>query len=426
MKTRARATKGATALRRRAQAQLKEKQGPPVRLGSEAQVRRLVHELQVHQVELELQNEELKQAGLAAREAADKYTELYDFAPSGYFSLNRAGRITEANLTAASMLGLHRSRLVARSFERFVPKADQPAFLTFLGGVFERKAREHCEMTLQNAKGEPLEVRWNSGVSQSGANCRVAIVDISAQKRAERDKLILNQLESLGALAGGIAHDFNNLLAVILMSIEVAESQLEPTAAKTKGFLDEAIRAVFLAQGLTRKFISLTHGGTAEHKTVALAGLIHESVRIGLADSEVVAEFDLPDDLWAVKVDEAQIGQVIQNVVLNAREAMPAGGTVQVRAYNVTLEAARDALLPIGKYVCLSISDKGVGISKETLPKIFEPYYTTKSRGTQKGMGLGLTICHSIMQRHKGAITAQSKPGAGATLNLYFPVPSEE
>jgi two-component system, cell cycle sensor histidine kinase and response regulator CckA len=422
VKADARVPKKAVALRRRARKRLTLQKRPVVELGSEARVRQLLHELQVHEIELEMQNEELKQAALAARESADKFTELYDFAPIGYFSLDREGRFTEANLAAASMLGLQRSRLLKRKFEGMVPVSERPAFRAFLSGIFERGSRDHREMVVEPCNGEPIDVRWDSVVSASGSHCRVAMVDISAQKRAERDRLILSQLESLGVLAGGIAHDFNNLLAVILMSVEVAELQIEPPDAKAKSYLDDAKRAVFLAQGLTRTFISLANRGTQAHEPVALPGLIRESVRMGLADSGVEADFAVPEDLWTVMVDEGQIGQVIQNVVLNAKESMPGGGTIRVRARNVTLAAAQEASLPKGNYVCLSVADKGMGIPKEALPKIFEPYYTTKSRGTQKGMGLGLTICHAIMQRHKGAITAESEAGAGATFHLYFPV----
>jgi PAS domain S-box-containing protein len=412
-------------LRRRAKTRLTLQKRPALQLGNEAEVRRLLQELQVHQIELELQNEELKQAGLAARESADKYTELYDFAPIGYFSLDREGRFTEANLAAASMFGLQRSRLLKRNFESVVPAEARPAFRELLARIFERGSREHREMVLKPCNGEPIDVRWDSVVTASGSQCRVAMVDISSQKRAERDRLILSQLQSLGVLAGGIAHDFNNLLAVILMSIEVADSHLGPAPGNAKDYLAEATRAVFLAQGLTRKFSSLSSGGTPARVLVALPGLIRESVLQVLADSGVEAEFAVPDDLWTVRVNEGQIAQAIQNVVLNAKEAMPGGGTVRVRAHNVTLEGMGKTLLPGGNYVCLSIADKGVGIAREALPKIFEPYFSTKSRGTQKGMGLGLTISHAIMQRHKGAISADSEVGAGATLHLYFPVSSE-
>jgi two-component system cell cycle sensor histidine kinase/response regulator CckA len=422
LKAGAKAPKKEAALRRRAKTRLTLQKRPAVEAGSEAEVRRLLHELQVHEIELEMQNEELKQAGLAARESADKYTELYDFAPIGYFSLDRAGRFTEANLAVATMLGLQRSRLLRRNFESLVPMEARPAFREFLARIFERGSRGHREMVLNSFNGEPIDVRWDSVVTSSGSQCRVAMVDISSQKRAERDRLILSQLESLGVLAGGIAHDFNNLLSVILLSIEVADSQIDPAAEKAKGYLADATRAVFLAQGLTRKFIALASSGAPAREPVELPGLIRESVRTGLGDSGVKAEFAVPDDLWTVKVDEGQIGQVIQNVVLNAKEAMPEGGTVRVRAQNVTLEGMGKTLLPGGDYVCVSVADTGAGIPKEALPKIFDPYFSTKSRGTQKGMGLGLTISHAIMQRNKGAISAESEEGAGATLHLYFPV----
>ena len=421
-----RAPKRITALRRRAQTQLRQKQTLPGLFESETEVRRLLQELQVHEIELELQNEELKQAGLAAREAADKYTALYDFAPIGYFSIDREGRITEANLACAAMLDLQRSRLLKRNIETFVPVEERPAFRTFLTQVFEKKAREQSEIRLKPANREPLDVRWDSVVSGSGESCRVAVVDISAQKHAEQDRLIVSQLEALGVFAGGIAHDFNNLLAVILLGIEAAGSTLDSSTVESKRHLDAAMRAVDLAQALARKFISLADGGTAVRNPVSLSSLIRESVRIALAGSSVSIDCAVPDDLWTVAVDERQIGQVIQGVFVNAKEAMPKGGEVRVRAENRTLGSAREPLsLPRGRYVCVSIADTGVGISKEAMPRIFEPYYSTKSRDTKKGMGLGLTICHAVMHRHKGAITVESEPGKGSTFHLFFPVSPE-
>jgi signal transduction histidine kinase len=153
--------------------------------------------------------------------------------------------------------------------------------------------------------------------------------------------------------------------------------------------------------------------------------LIRESVDPVLDGSPVPCDFFLPDDLWPVTVDKGQIDQVMRNLILNAREAMPEGGVISVRAENVAQLTREMPALPPGKYVRLTVADRGVGISAENLPKIFDPYFSTKQRGNQKGMGLGLTICHMIIQRHGGAIAVKSVAGEGTSFDIYLPVGSK-
>ena len=132
-------------------------------------------------------------------------------------------------------------------------------------------------------------------------------------------------------------------------------------------------------------------------------------------------EFSLAEDLWPAEVDAGQIGQVIRNMVLNAREAMPQGGVVSVRAENVVLDSHGQLSLPPGEYVRVSIADQGAGVAKDVLPKIFDPYFSTKQGGKQRGMGLGLTICHAVVQKHEGAIAVESAVGVGTTFHIYLP-----
>jgi CheY-like chemotaxis protein len=137
--------------------------------------------------------------------------------------------------------------------------------------------------------------------------------------------------------------------------------------------------------------------------------------------SRLRCDFSLAEDLWPTEVDPGQTGQVFRNLALNAREAMPEGGTISVRAENVVLGPHEHPSLPPGDYVRVSITDRGGGISKDVLPRIFDPYFSTKLRGAQKGMGLGLAICHAVIQRHGGAIAVQSEPGVGTTFHLLLP-----
>ena len=387
---------------------------------TEADTRRLVHELQVHQIELEMQNVQLQESRDRTEALLEKYTDLYDFAPVGYLTLDQQGGIREANLAGASLLGIARSALVNRRLGLLVSPADRPAFDAFLRNVFENKAREVCEVTLLLEGKPPLEVGMEASVFESGRACRVALTDLTRRKQAEEDHLILNKLESTGILAGGIAHDFNNLLTVILLNLDLVQKRIPP-GEEIANPLAVAKKTALLARGLTQQLITFAKGGAPVRKATSLSAVIQEAVRPALSGSRVRCEFSLADDLWLAEVDAGQIGQVIRNLVLNAREAMPPGGVVSVRAENLVRGSHEKPSLPPGDYVRVSITDRGGGIPKEVLPKIFDPYFSTKQRGNLKGMGLGLTICRSIIQKHDGAIAVASQVGVGTTFHLYLP-----
>jgi signal transduction histidine kinase/CheY-like chemotaxis protein len=407
-------------LRRRAESRLSAQQAKMSQARIHADNERQVHELEVHQIELEMQNEELQEAREAMETLVEKYTDLYDFAPVGYLTLDQQGVIREANLAAADLLGIPRSLLVTRRFGHFVSSAGLPAFDAFLQKIFASKVRQSCDATLTEEGGRSLEVELEAIVFESGEACRMALTDITARKRAETDRLILNKLESTGILAGGIAHDFNNLLTVILLNLDLAQ-RLKLPDERLACFLEEAKETCTLAGRLTAQLVTLCEGGAPVRKPTLLGGLILESVRLALGGSNVRCQFAVAEDLWVAEVDAGQMGQVIRGIVLNAREAMPQGGMVLVRAENVILSAPEQPSLAAGEYILLSIADQGAGIAKDTLRKIFDPYFSTKHRGDQKGMGLGLTICHSVVQKHGGAIAVKSEVGAGTTFQIYLP-----
>jgi signal transduction histidine kinase/ActR/RegA family two-component response regulator len=407
-------------LRRRAELRLKDHPAKKPPSQADADNQRQLHELEVHQIELEMQNKELREAREATEALLEKYTDLYDFAPVGYLTLDHDGVICEANLAGASLLGIARSALINGRFGHFVSATDRPAFGAFLQEAFASKVRQSCDVTLQVEGRPPIEVELEAIAFESGQGCRVAVTDITARKRAEGDRLILNKLESTGILAAGIAHDFNNLLTVILLNLELARTHtpLDKNLARN---LEEAKETCLLASGLTAQLLTFAKGGAPIRKAMLLSGMIQESVRPSLSSSKVCCEFSLAEDLWMAEVNAGQIGQVIRGMVLNAREAMPQGGVVYVRAENVVLRDQELLSLPPGEYVRLSIADQGTGIAKDVLPKIFDPYFSTKHRGDQKGMGLGLTICHAVVQKHGGAIAVKSEVGRGTTFDIYLP-----
>jgi signal transduction histidine kinase/ActR/RegA family two-component response regulator len=275
-------------------------------------------------------------------------------------------------------------------------------------------------VTIEVEGHPPLEAELEAIAFESGQGCRVAVTDITARKRAEADRLILNKLESTGILAGGIAHDFNNLLTVILLNLELAQMP-PPPDGKLARHLEEARKACLLAGNLTTQLLTFAKGGAPVRKAMPLSRVIQESARPSLSASKVRCEFSLAEDLWMAEVDAGQIGQVIRGMMLNACEAMPQGGVVSVRAENVVLNAREQPSLSAGEYVRVSIADQGTGIAKDMLPKIFDPYFSTKHRGDQKGMGLGLTICHAVVQKHGGAIAVKSEVAVGTTFDIYLP-----
>ena len=245
--------------------------------------------------------------------------------------------------------------------------------------------------------------------------------DETVQRRMEEQTLRGQKLEALGVLAGGIAHDFNNILTGVLGNISVA-LRMVPTADPAWERLRQAERALSRAKGLTHQLLTFARGGSPVLRAVPIADLVEESVSFALAGSDVGRQLDLPDDLWSVEVDDTQISRVLQNLALNAEEAMPDGGTIRVRVTNRLMGPGNDHSLVEGRYVRISVADHGVGIEPELLPRIFEPYYTTKEHGS----GLGLAVCYSIVNRHRGALVVESEPGAGTTFYVYLPAVSCE
>ena len=245
------------------------------------------------------------------------------------------------------------------------------------------------------------------------------MLDVTQRKRAELELMRMEKLESLGVLAGGIAHDFNNLLAVVLGDVSVAREHLTENPLADEA-LFEAEKAALRARELTAQLLTFSRGGEPVKRRLELSALLRSSATFALRGSAVRCQLDLPVNLWPVQADEGQIGQVIQNIVLNAVQAMPEGGEICVSARNE--EGEGPARGPSGRCVRVSIRDNGPGIPAELAGKIFDPYFTTKPKGT----GLGLATAHSIIVRHGGRIGVESTPGHGACFDLLLPAALEE
>ncbi len=243
-----------------------------------------------------------------------------------------------------------------------------------------------------------------------------SVLDITARKRMEQDLQRAHKLESLGVLAGGIAHDFNNLLQSILGNLSLAKIYANKED-KVYTKLTETEKAATRATALTLQLLTFAKGGTPIKTTTHIAKIIKNSASFTLQGSNVSCEYFFADDLFPVDVDEGQISQVIQNLVINSDHAMPNGGTITIRAENHLIRPGNIHPLDEGQYVKISIQDQGIGIPKENLPRIFDPYYSTK----QKGSGLGLAVAYSVIKNHSGLLTAESETGKGTTFHIYLP-----
>jgi PAS domain S-box-containing protein len=244
--------------------------------------------------------------------------------------------------------------------------------------------------------------------------------DITDRKRAEAEEMKRHKLESVGTLAAGIAHDFNNLLAVIHGYLDLLAIDIPP-GDKVHNRLMAAKNAVVQATELTNRLIIFAKGGEPVKEVIDIGDTIKKEVLGSIGISPVEKRFYLAPDLWPVEVDQKQIQQVIKNLTRNAVEAMPEGGRLTVRAENITVRIQDRLPIREGTYVRISIEDTGTGIPANELPNIFDPYYSTKQRGAKKGMGLGLSVCHSVVGKHKGCITIESQDGKGCTFRVYLP-----
>lgn len=241
--------------------------------------------------------------------------------------------------------------------------------------------------------------------------------DISEQLKMEEEVLKVQKLESLGILAGGIAHDFNNILAGILMKTQMAQRALTRGKDALR-YLKSVEDATEVATGLTQQLLTFAKGGEPIKRVLSVGTLVRESALFAIRGSAVGCEFDLSRDLWPVEVDQAQISQVINNLVINADQAMPSGGKIRITARNLEVTAGeQNPDLEVGRYVHITVQDQGTGIAREDLPRVFDPYFTTKPRG----QGLGLASTYSIIRRHGGRITVESELGKGSTFHVYLP-----
>ncbi|MDD5190029.1 MAG: ATP-binding protein [Dehalococcoidales bacterium] len=276
----------------------------------------------------------------------------------------------------------------------------------------------HREFQFRKKTGEICYGLFFADVIQVNENQYVlsSFTDITNLKKAEADRDRTSRLETISTLAGGIAHDFNNLLTGIMGNISISKVLVDPDSEPYQR-LEEAEKASLKARDLTRQLLTFARGGAPVKKLIDISDVLHEMVPFTLRGSNARGVFHISDDLWQIEADEGQINQVVNNLVLNAVQSMPQGGEIIISAENKTIGKDIHSPLSEGKYILLTIQDSGTGIPQEHFSKVFDPYFTTKP----KGSGLGLTTAYSIVKRHEGHIYFDSAPGKGATFYVYLP-----
>ncbi len=285
-----------------------------------------------------------------------------------------------------------------------------------LAAFIEGKSHFSGETVNETLDGRRIHVLLHMMIPQRGeTRVLVTATDITARKQLGEKRLKADKLESIGLLAGGIAHDFNNILVSVLGNISLARLYAED--AELQGILSAAENATFRARDLTHQLLTFSKGGAPVKETASITGIFRESVGFCLRGASVGCEFILPEDLRPVDADRGQISQVINNLILNAVQAMPDGGTITVGGENLDVVAGSGLPLTPGRYVKVFVRDQGSGIPPENIPRLFDPYFTTKETGS----GLGLATSWSIIRNHGGHILAESVEGRGAVFTFYLP-----
>ena len=476
---------------------------------------------------MEMQNTDRRQAQDALAEARDQYAELYNFAPTGYLTLDEKGRIVQANLTLANMLGVSCDRLINQPLSAYIVAEDQDIYFLHKRELLEAKKSQVCELRLSTHNGETLWVGMDCLVDEDRGQIRATVSDISERKWAEEERERIARLpaenpnavlrvsgegileyaneaahnfisalgadvggrvnpewrarideavavthptdaqltvgdrvfavmlrpvmdqgyvnvyatditnaiqleeqlhqaqkmEAVGHLAGGVAHDFNNILQAISGFTELGLTVTDPQDA-VHGHLTEIAVAVERAAGLVRQLLTFSRRQVFRPEDLDLNEVIANELKMlrRTLAANIECEFISAHELGNVHVDRGQIEQVLMNLCVNASDAMLTGGRLTIKTANVSF-SAKDvpphlSLLP-GRYVLLSVTDTGFGMSQETKEHIFEPFFTTKEVG--KGTGLGLASVFGILKQSGAYVDVQSEEGKGTAFNFYFP-----
>jgi PAS domain S-box-containing protein len=341
---------------------------------------------------------------------------LLDATYDSMMLMDRDGIILEANRSMATRMGMPLDQVIGKCIWDLLP----PEVLESRRAWNDRVAESgKPHRSVDQRAGYWFDTMVYPVFDDAGEVVGTAAYarDITERKRAEAELMKTQKLESVGILAAGIAHDFNNILGGILSSVSLVMTDLDPNS-ETYAILKMAESATVRAADLTGRLLTFSRGGTPVKNRVRIEELVRDSAALALSGANVRASFDFSDDLYEIDADESQLGQVFQNLVINACQAMPGGGVVEIQAENGTLDKSAWAEPTLGEGIVVSITDCGKGISPENLKKIFDPFFTTKPTSS----GLGLATCYSIVKNHGGQIEVDSEPNDGTTVRVFLPV----
>ena len=360
---------------------------------------------------------ERNQARTELQEAVGKMTDILEKTSDGFFAVDRDWKFTFVNRQAEKLLDRHREDLIGKDFWVELPE--------FTRDAFEKNYRRAMseQVAIEFEASDPSGKVWFELLAYpSGGGVSVFLRDVTDRKRVEEERLTTDKLESLGTLAGGIAHDLNNLLTVISGNIGLAQIEAPGSPANLLSFLSRAGEAAQHAAQLSNQLLTFSKGGTPLKRVVSISDLVTQAAEFALHGSNLRSDLDIQAGLWRSAVDPAQIEQVINALVINAREAMPRGGIVRVSARNLEIDANSGLLIRPGRYVKVQVADNGGGIENRLVTKIFDPYFTTKSTGT----GLGLSISYSVVKKHGGLLHLEHTSADGSTFTFYLPATDSE
>lgn len=429
MASNSKVVEGLAALRARAEALLAERSdGPGVALPEDME--QLFQELEIHQLELELQHEEVQRHQAEVEVLERRYRDLFEAAPFGYLTLDAAGRILSANATANAILGVPQDQLTGGSLASFVDPGSQDAFHLFRVSVPGAEAIVETRLTLQAPDGRCFPARLRATrVEGPEEALRLALLDLGAEEQRDRELEAARRLQVLGTLARGVAHDFNNLMGVILGNAELLQLECAEDGPGQL-MLDHIRLAVERGRGLVKQLLSYSGKGKSRSRVpLDLHQPIQEALEllgstlpkgIGLRFQEALAP-------CRVLVDPDAIRQVIMNLLLNAIQAMEDGGTLEVVLGHTSGDPPGPARVAAGTSkatVEILVRDTGPGMSPATLERVFDPFFSTKPMGT----GLGLSVVQGIVRDHGGVVQIQSRPSGGSEFRVLLPafVPPEE
>jgi PAS domain S-box-containing protein len=354
------------------------------------------------------------------RESRERYRTVVDDMPALICRFLPNGIITFVNDAFSNFIGRKLEELIGENFFHLIPIKDPKTMSECISTLTPGNPVTACEHEVITLEGTLKNHRWTYHLicDQKGqpVEYQAIGIDITEHKQLEEERMKTDKLESIGVLAGGIAHDFNNILTVILGNISLSKVMMDKKREEYK-LLSNAEKACLKAKGLTTQLLTFALGGEPIKETATITDVIVDSTKFCLMGSNVKCEFNLPEDLWSTEIDAGQITQVFNNLIINANHAMPQGGTLSISGENCSIGPVDNLPLPQGEYIKITVKDQGFGIPKDFLQKIFDPYFTTK----KKGSGLGLTIAYSIVKKHDGYISVESTLGIGTTFTIYLP-----